>query len=183
MTEIAEQEGRAGTSGQSTAEQAKEKVQATTQEVQQKAQEVKGQAGSRVRQEVDNRSKQAGSQLQFTADAMRRTGEQLQQEGKEGPAKVTHLVAERAERLGNYMTEVNADQMLRDVENFARRQPWLLALGGATFGFLASRFVKASSSRRYESSNGSGHYAQPNRQPSALPTGTGPSESAQLASP
>lgn len=147
MTDMAEQ---TGTGEQSTTEQAKEKVQETAQQVQQKAHEVKGQASDRVRQELDNRSKQAGSQLQFTADAMRRTGEQLKGEGKEGPAKVTTVVADRAERLGNYMTDANADKILRDVEDFARRQPWLVAVGGVTLGFLASRFVKASSSRRYE---------------------------------
>ena len=91
----------------SVTDQAKEKVQETAQGVQQKAQEVKGQAGDRVRQEVEKHSMQTGSQLLSTADAMRRTGEQLQQEGKDGPAKMTNVVAERAERLGSYMTAAN----------------------------------------------------------------------------
>lgn len=150
MTEISEQPERTGEAGQSTTEQAKEKVQETAQQVQQKAQDVKGQAGERVRQELDNRSTQAGSQLQFAADAMRRTGQQLRDEEKEGPAKAIDMVAERAERLGNYMTSAKADQIVRDIEDFARRQPWLVAVSGATLGFLASRFTKASSSRRYE---------------------------------
>ena len=156
MTEIAEQTGR-GAAGpeQSTTDQAKEKVQETAQQVQEKAQDVKGQAGGRIRQELDTRSTEAGSQLQSTAEAMRRTAEQLQQEGKETPAKVTNLVAERAERLGTYMTGANADRIVRDVENFARRQPWLVAIGGAMAGFFASRFLKASSGSRYESGNGS----------------------------
>jgi len=161
---------------QSTTEQAKEKVQETAQQVQHKAQEVKGQAGNRIRKELDNRSTQAGSQLQFTADAMRRTGQQLRKEGKEGPANVTDLVAKRAERLGKYISEANADRMLRDVENFARRQPWLVAVRGAALGFLASRFLKASSSRRYESSNGSESYRQQGWQSSLPPSG--PAEAA-----
>ncbi len=45
--------------------------------------------------------------------------------------------------------------MIRDVENFARRQPLLFAVGGATLGFLASRFMKASSSSRYQGGSGS----------------------------
>jgi ElaB/YqjD/DUF883 family membrane-anchored ribosome-binding protein len=173
MTETAETTARTGAAGRtggeteesqteqgpSVTDQAKEKVQETAQGVQQKAQEVKGQAGDRVRQEVEKHSVQTGSQLLFTADAMRRTGKQLQQEGKDGPAKVTEAVAERAERLGNYMSAANTDQILRDVEDFARRQPWLVAIGGTTIGFLASRFMKASSSRRYEES-GDLYYAQ-----------------------
>jgi len=148
----------AGSEIQSTAGQAKQKVQEkvgeTAQQVQGKAQEVKGQAGGRLRQEVDTRSTEAGSQLQSTAQAMRRTSEQLRGEGKETPAKVAEAVAQRTERLGSYLTSSDADRILRDVENTARKQPWLVAVGGAVLGFLAARFLKASSSRRYESGDG-----------------------------
>ena len=147
-----------GQADQSATDQAKEKVQETAEQVQQKAVEVKGQAGDRVRHELDVRSTDAGEQVGLTANAMRRTGEQLLSEGNDTPAKVVTAVADRAERLGGYLTQANADQMLRDVENFARRQPVLFAVGGATIGFLAARFMKASSSSRYEGSNGSGNY-------------------------
>ena len=144
-----------GQSDRSTTEQAKEKVQETAEQVQQKAVEVKGQAGERVRRELDTRSREVGTQLGQTAEAMRQTGDQLRENGKETPAKVVTAVADRAERLGGYMTQTNADQMIRDVENFARRQPLLFAVGGATLGFLASRFMKASSSSRYHGGSGS----------------------------
>jgi ElaB/YqjD/DUF883 family membrane-anchored ribosome-binding protein len=156
MTEIAQQQSRgAPGDGQSTTDQAKEKVQEGAEQVQQKAQELKSQAGGRIRQELDARSTDAGSQLLSTAEAMRRSSRQLQEEGKEVPARVTTAVADRAERLGDYMTVANADRIVRDVESFARRQPWLVAIGGAVVGFLGSRFLKASSGNRYESGNGS----------------------------
>jgi hypothetical protein len=41
--------------------------------------------------------------------------------------------------------------MLNDLERFARQQPWLATSGGLVLGFFASRFLKASSARRYES--------------------------------
>jgi ElaB/YqjD/DUF883 family membrane-anchored ribosome-binding protein len=159
-------QGGAGASGsaQSTTEQAKERVQETAQQVGQKAQEVRTQAGERVRQELDVRSTQAGEQVTTTADAIRRVGQQLRQESNEGPAKYADQVAERVERLGSYLTQANADRLLRDVENLARRQPWLAAFGGAAIGFLASRFVKASSAQRYEEfygANGAGQLALP----------------------
>ena len=141
----------------SVPEQAKEKVQEGVEVVQEKAQELKGTAGERVRREVETRSTEAGTQLQGTASAMRRTTEQLRQEGNEVPAKAMDFVAERTERLGSYLTGANADQVLRDVEAFARRQPWLVAVGGAAAGFFAARFLKASSGARYQTSSaGSG---------------------------
>jgi ElaB/YqjD/DUF883 family membrane-anchored ribosome-binding protein len=147
--------------GGSVPEQAKEKVQEGVEVVQEKAQEWKGTAGERVRQEVDTRSTEAGTQLQGTASAMRRTTEQLRQEANEVPAKAMDFVAERTERLGSYLTRADADQVLRDVEAFARRQPWLVAVGSAAAGFFAARFLKASSSARYQTSAAGSGSPQP----------------------
>jgi ElaB/YqjD/DUF883 family membrane-anchored ribosome-binding protein len=157
-------EGGAAGSAQSTTEEAKERVQETAQKVGEKAEEVRSQAGERVRQELETRSTQAGEQVSTTADAIRKVGEQLRQEGNDAPARYADQVAERVERLGNYLSQANADRMLRDVESFARRQPWLAAFGGAAIGFLASRFVRASSVNRYQRSyagNGAGRPALP----------------------
>ena len=159
-------EGGAAGSEQSTTEQAKERVQETAQQVGEKAQEVRGQAGERVRKELDTRSSQAGEQVSATAEAIRRVGEQLHEEGNHGVAKYADQVAERVERLGSYLSQANADHVLHDLEGFARRQPWLVAFGGAAAGFLASRFVKASSANRYREThagNGSGPAALPAR--------------------
>jgi hypothetical protein len=179
MTEIAAETGRdtagsdapgsgtdakasVGQKAESVGEQAKEKVREGADAVQEKAADVKVQAGQRLRHELDTRSTQVGAELQSTAVAMRRAGEQLQQEGNDGPARVTRYVAERTERLGGYLSGSNSDRFLQDVEDFARRQPWLVGVGGATAGFLAARFLKASSARRYQSTDwGAGPGWQP----------------------
>ena len=44
--------------------------------------------------------------------------------------------------------------LARDVERIARSRPWLVAGGGTVLGFLAARFTKASSSRRFEQNGG-----------------------------
>ena len=142
----------ASAEGGSVAEQAREKLEEGASAVQEKALEVKGTAGERIREEIDTRSTEAGSKLRGTAAAMRRSTEQLQQQGDSESARALSFVADRADRLGNYLTAADADRVLRDVETFARRQPWVAALGGAAAGFLASRFLKASSSARYHAS-------------------------------
>jgi ElaB/YqjD/DUF883 family membrane-anchored ribosome-binding protein len=138
------------------AESAQETAQQAVQQVQDRAREAKGQAGSRVRRLVDERSGDAASQMQSTAEAMRRTGSQLREEGSDTPAKIAEAVAERTERVGRYLEHADADRMLRDLERFTRRQPWLVAAGGFLAGLLGSRFLKASSAGRYASANGSG---------------------------
>ena len=170
-------EGSAGASSQSTAEQAKEKLHEGAEAAQEKGVELTAQAGERVRVELDSRSTQAGAQLQGTGEALRRTAEQLREEGKETPAKVTGYLAERTERLGGYLSSANSDRLLRDVEGFARRQPWLMAAAGATAGFLASRFLKASGSRH--SQGGSSRQSTPSpwqpasTSPDVMRTGSG----------
>ena len=131
-------------------ERVQETARQATSQVQEKAQQATGQARSKVREQVDERSTQAGEQVRPMADALRKTSEQLREEGNEQPAKVADAVAERIERLASYLKETNSDRLLNDVEDFGRRRPWALAAGGAVAGFLASRFLKASSSRRYD---------------------------------
>jgi hypothetical protein len=122
--------------------QAKEKAQET-------AQQAAGEARGRVREQVDQRSTDAGRQVSGTANDARDIAQQLREQGKEGPAKLAEQAAERAEKLGDYLQNSDADRILSDVEDFGRRQPMAIMLGGLLAGFAASRFLKASSTRRH----------------------------------
>jgi hypothetical protein len=63
---------------------------------------------------------------------------------------MAEAAAERGERLSNYLVEADGARMLREAEDFARREPWLVAGAGLAIGFLAARAFKASSSQRYQ---------------------------------
>ena len=146
--------GSTAVTGGSTTEQVKEQVRDKPEVVQEKAHGALGQARGRLRDQVDQRSTQAGDQIQSTAQDVRNVAEQLRGQGKDAPARVAEQVADRAESFGTYLRDADGERLLRDVEDFARRQPWLVAAGGLALGFAASRFLKASSSRRYQSSLG-----------------------------
>jgi hypothetical protein len=135
-------------------EQVKERVGEGAQQVQQKTVEAKQQTRERVRQQIDTRSTQTGEQLTRTGSALRQTAEKLRGDQQEQQAKVLDAVAERTERFGRYLSQTDGDRLLRDVERMARQRPWAVAGGGAVLGFLAARFTKASSSRRYAEGNG-----------------------------
>jgi hypothetical protein len=148
MARTASSSGQVGDS--SSTEKLKEKTQEAAGEIKAKAQTVSSGATDRLRGEIDSRSTQAGDQTVSLAGAMRRAGDELRQEGKETPASLADQAAERIESLGEYLRRTNADSMLGDVEDFARRRPWSIAVGGFVIGLVASRLLKASSSRRYE---------------------------------
>ena len=143
-----------------TATDAKQVAQDAAGQAQEKAREAAGQAKGRARQEVDRRSTQAGQRVASTASDVRRVGDQLRQQGKDAPARMADEVADRADRLGSYLQDSDADRILRDVEDFGRRQPWAVVAGGLLLGFAASRFLKASSRDRYRSSS-SGRFQNP----------------------
>ena len=137
---------------QSATDQVKERVQDV-------ADQAKSQTREQLRTQINQRSTQAGEQMSSTAEAMRKTSEHLRVEGKSSAAKVVDGVADRSERLGSYLTRADGDQVLRDIEDIARKQPWLFVGGSAVVGFLASRFMKASSSSRYQGAM-TGRYPQ-----------------------
>lgn len=136
-----------------------ELVSAAQEQITAKAHELGGEANLQIREQLDQRSTQAGEQLQSIGKTLQSGANQLRSEGKDVPARVVAEVARRADDVGGYLQSAEADRILRDLEGFARRRPWLTASAGALAGFLASRFVKASGNRRYEGahSHGSGY--------------------------
>jgi hypothetical protein len=127
----------------STTDQAKEKAQAA-------AGQAKEKAGTQLRSQVDQRSTDAGHRVGGVASDVRAVSESLREQGKDQPAKLAEQAADRAERLGSYLKDSDADRILGDVEDFGRRQPWAVIAGGVAVGLVASRFLKASSINRYE---------------------------------
>lgn len=142
-------------------QQARETVQETAQRAVGQAQEQVGKqvgkARGQIRDQVDQRLSQTGEQVGSTAHDLRTVATELRRIDKESPAKVADQLAERAEGVARYLSNSNGQSVLRDVEDFGRRQPWAVLAGGLALGFIASRFLKASSTQRYGSGSTNGH--------------------------
>ncbi|HEX2049664.1 MAG TPA: hypothetical protein VHJ34_03405 [Actinomycetota bacterium] len=135
--------GAARDTAQRVASRAQEGMQGAAQEAQ-----------GRLRSQLDERSTQAGEQVASTADDLRSVAEELRSKDKDAAARVAEQVADRAEQLASYLRDADGDRMMRDVEAFARRQPWAVAAGGLVVGFALSRFLKASGEQRWQASYG-----------------------------
>jgi hypothetical protein len=149
-THTAGPESQTGQAPDSAAGKAQDKAQEAASQAQEKAQQAAGQARNRVRDEVDTRSTQAGEQAGSVAQDVRSVGEHLRSQGKDKPAEYADKAAERVADLGDYLKRSDGDAILRDVERFGRERPWAVIAGGVALGIAASRFLKASSSRRYQ---------------------------------
>jgi ribosomal protein S15P/S13E len=137
------------TAGPANGEAETGKAQEAAQVAQEKAQEAKGKARDRVSTEVDTRSTQAGEQAESVAQDVRSVGEHLRSQGKDKPAEYADKAAERVAEISDYLKRSDGDAILRDAERLGRDKPWAVMAGGIALGIVASRFLKASSSRRY----------------------------------
>ena len=161
------------TGSEGLVEQAKTEVAEAATAVQGRAVELKEQSRGRLRETLDRRTTEAGGQARQVAKALRQSGSQMTAQGDRAGHQVgqaAQWAAEGVEQLGGYLERTNGDSLLRDAEDFARRRPWMVAGMGLVAGLAASRFLKASSERRYGTpSNGSrGRPAHPlTTQPSA----------------
>jgi hypothetical protein len=130
-------------------------MQSTTTELaeqaKEKGREIQAEAGNQLRNQLAVRSNQAGEQVKAIGEALRETSGRLREQGQDGPATITDKTAERLDSAGSYLLSAGPDRILADAEDFARRNPWAVAAAAAAAGFAASRFLKASSQKRYES--------------------------------
>jgi hypothetical protein len=152
--------------------QAQEKVQDAAGQAREKAQEGAQRAREGLRGQVDQRSTDAGQRVRTQSQDIRSVAQQLREQGKEGPAKVAEQAADRAERVGSWLEDSDGDKILGDVEDFARSNPWAIALGGLALGFAASRMLRASSTDRYQSGSSARRLGDGAALPA--PMGTGP---------
>jgi hypothetical protein len=134
----------------STSEQVKDQVTEKAQVAQDRARGATEQARSRLRDQVDQRSTQAGERLSGTAADVRSVADELRRQGKDTPARLAEQLAGQTDRAADYLKGASGERILRDVEDLARGNPWAVAAGGLVLGFAASRFLKASSRRRYQ---------------------------------
>lgn len=142
-------------------EQVAEKAKDAASAVSDKASELREATSSRLSDQVEQRSNQAGAQARLVAEALRRSGSQLESQGSGAAAQVTSQAADRIDRLGGYLQEASGDRLLADAEEFARERPWLLAGFGVIVGLVAARFIKASSADRYSEFQASGQTQPP----------------------
>ena len=142
-----------GTDQEGLVGQASTQVQEAASTAQERAVELKEQGKSRLGEKLDQRTNEAGVQARKMAQALRRSGEQLSNEGNgQQVAELAEGAADRIERLGGYLERTSGAELVRDVEDFARRRPWMIAGVGLVAGLAASRFLKASAERRYDGS-------------------------------
>jgi hypothetical protein len=101
-----------------------------------------------VQRQVGQRSAQLGDQVGTASQTIRRVADQARSDGNDQQARLAKQAADRADQLSSYLIDVDPEKLMTDAEDFARRQPSLIAGIGLFAGFVVARSLKASSARR-----------------------------------
>lgn len=112
-----------------------------------------GVVAEKATSKIDEQKTNLAQGILSVADTIRGLGDNLG--GTEQPnavadaaAKYSGTIADKVEQFSGYLEDRDLREVIRDVEEFAHRQP-LLFLGGAfALGVLAARFLKSSNPNR-----------------------------------
>jgi len=101
----------------------------------------------RATDQLNTQKGRATEGLDTVAHAVRQTTEQLRAGQHDTIAEYIDKAAEQLERFSTRMREKDVNEILQDVQQFARRQPALFIGGSFAAGLLAARFLRSSHGR------------------------------------
>ena len=137
----------------SIADQAKQAAVETVGQAKQAVNDTLGQAKQQVASRFDEQKSQAADRLSNVANALRQTGENLESQHEDTFGQYARAAADQLEQFSNTLQNKNMNELLNEVQGFARRQPELFIAGSLAAGFLLGRFLKSSGSRTASYSN------------------------------
>lgn len=118
------------------------------QDVRQKAEQtvstIAEQAQETATSQLSSQKERAASTLSTLAGTLRESGQNLRQDQPQ-IASLTDQAAERVEGISEYIREHDVRELVGEIESFARREPAIFLGAAFAVGFLAARFLKASS--------------------------------------
>ncbi|MBK1838061.1 hypothetical protein JHL17_11610 [Azospirillum sp. YIM B02556] len=151
--------------GRSGVDEMKKTVNRAADDVISTGRETLGNAQGRIRSLLEQQTGRAADQLGGVANALHKAAEQLNEENGGVVADYAEQAASRVERVADMLRDANVDDIVGEVEGFARRQPEVFIGAAFAVGFLAARFIKSSGERRM-------HRASTSRQGNAHPSQT-----------
>jgi hypothetical protein len=98
----------------------------------------------RAAEQLTSQKGRATDGLDALAQAVRNSTERLRTDRHEMVAGYVDRAADHLERFSTALRDKDVDEILRDAQNLARRQPALVIGGSFLVGMIAARFLKSS---------------------------------------
>ncbi len=117
------------------------------EEVGDTARETVARATETAKQQADTKREKLGGGLERVAQTMHQTGNDLRQKNQAMVGDYLDQAAGQVEKVSDYLRGHSVDQIISDVDAFARREPAITIGVALGLGFLAARLLKASLNR------------------------------------
>lgn len=123
---------------------AKERARHTAEDAKNKAKGMASEAKERARSKGEQQKARATDEIEMLATALRDAGSQLDREDM-ATGRFIHAAADRLQNFSERLDSRDVDGLVREGRQWARRNPAAFLGSAVAIGFLASRFMKASS--------------------------------------
>jgi len=133
-----------GGSGNLVTEQVQQGAQQVVQQTQDAASQVAGQAQERARSMLAGQKDQVAQNISSISQALRQTSDQLRQQDQGAISQIPVRAADQLDRVSGYLNQRDVNQLVADLESFARRNSTIFLTGAFALGTLAARFLKSS---------------------------------------
>lgn len=115
-----------------------------TEKARERAGELTDQAKEQAKGQTSKQKDRAAERLSGFARALHKTSDNLREEENHTTARYVDQAAGQAERASGYLRDHSTDDLVRETERLARRQPGLFLGGAFALGLLGARFLKSS---------------------------------------
>jgi len=147
--------GSAADELRSTADEIVDAAKEKASELKQEVHAATEQAKEQVRSAATHQKDAAARQMDGFAHALMAASDDLRGRGQEFAAEYVREAASGLERASDAVRERDLDEIIANVEDFARRQPVAFLGGAVVAGFGIARLMRSSADRRL--SRGTGH--------------------------
>lgn len=134
-------------------ERVREEAESSVREIADQAQAQLHQAGEKVKGAAAGQKDMLADELGSVARAVSRVADELRSE-QASTAGYASSIASGMRRLSEDMREKDVDELIGMAQDFGRRQPATFMGAAALAGFVASRFLFASSRRHSDTADG-----------------------------
>lgn len=132
-------------------EPARQEAQRLGEQAREQARHLQQQASERGAQMLEERKGWVTGEVDAVAHALHRSADELSADGS-GAAQYAHWAADALDRVSQHLHQKDVKSLLRETQDFARREPGIVIGGALAVGFALTRFLKSSEPRREASS-------------------------------
>jgi hypothetical protein len=119
--------------------------------------------------QLTSQKKRATDGLGNISQAVRQSTHQLRDQEHDVIAHYVEQAADQIDRFSQHMRDKNVDDLMRDIQQMARRRPALFIGGAFAVGLIGARFLKSSSRNSTAGRGGSVSRGERSTATSALP--------------